>query len=294
MTISDQDNHGGSAGTPGSGFRVADALDEVAELAAASQNDSGQPSIEYEGDGPPVGLNRFPGRLRTSLTGRRGELWPRPDVQPLLERLHHDVRALSVLLGVPGFPWTTEEQQAELQDANHRLANPPRFIGANEPAAAENVTALRLELVPPSTQLGPWEFRQVGPTTWGWVHVDAPAVPGADVTGHALIAAERRRQVTVEGYTADHDLRHGRGPLVRAAWCYENGTRTEWPWEPDFYKPKNPLRDLVRAGALWLAVREVFSKTDYDRESVEAHIDKIAARIDALLDEARHILAGGA
>ena len=80
--------------------------------------------------------------------------------------------------------------------------------------------------------------------------------------GVDLIAAERRRQVEQEGWTAEHDDHHVGGEIAGAAACYAlaSGVLTEegladyrprlWPWAEDWWKPKDPLRNLVRAGAL--------------------------------------------
>lgn len=75
--------------------------------------------------------------------------------------------------------------------------------------------------------------------------------------GAELIAAERRRQVTVEGWTEDHDDRHEGGELAYAAICYldpDDADRIElcWPWDMVDFKPSegDRLRDLVKAGAL--------------------------------------------
>lgn len=74
--------------------------------------------------------------------------------------------------------------------------------------------------------------------------------------GAELIAAERERQITAEGWTAAHDDTHDRGALVEAAVCYAlsgTGRRVPslWPWDATWWKPsKDPVRNLVRAGAL--------------------------------------------
>lgn len=89
--------------------------------------------------------------------------------------------------------------------------------------------------------------------------------------GVELIAAERQRQITVEGWTAEHDAEYTPGELAKAAACYAAGVpvyweerlftggdtrlphvymRNLWPWRPGWYKPKDRLRDLARAGAL--------------------------------------------
>lgn len=78
------------------------------------------------------------------------------------------------------------------------------------------------------------------------------------------IAAERARQIEQEGFTAGHDLVHDRGELAAAAACYAQHASWgrhdplreapyDWPWHPQWWKPKNPRRDLVRAAALIVA-----------------------------------------
>lgn len=89
------------------------------------------------------------------------------------------------------------------------------------------------------------------------------------------IAAERQRQIAAEGWDAAHDDAHTDGSLSRAAACYaahasayqrvsqdvsldvyreiepRNSAGTlGWPWDWKWWKPKDPRRDLVRAGAL--------------------------------------------
>ena len=86
------------------------------------------------------------------------------------------------------------------------------------------------------------------------------------------IAAERQRQISVEGWTPEHDDGHKPGDLVQAAVAYAAhaavgaqvaGHRPEtyqsvpppryWPWDREWWKPKDQRRDLVRAGALIVA-----------------------------------------
>ena len=98
----------------------------------------------------------------------------------------------------------------------------------------------------------------------------------------AEIADERRRQVTKEGWTPQHDDdEHGTDDLACAAACYAlpddmremmlskqrrapafrarfRTTTTHlwrhiWPFTEDWWKPKDRRRDLVRAGALIVA-----------------------------------------
>lgn len=85
------------------------------------------------------------------------------------------------------------------------------------------------------------------------------------MTGIELIAAERERQVSVEGWTTDHDRIHHSGDLTAAACTYglhamrqiDEGAQTQavlnglWPWSEKWWKPSpDPVRNLVKAGAL--------------------------------------------
>lgn len=88
----------------------------------------------------------------------------------------------------------------------------------------------------------------------------------------ADVAAERKRQIADECWTPGHDDEHGNGEMAKAAACYCLTSRSPkqlqvslkgphqplpikamWPWRMLWFKPKNPRRDLVRAGALILA-----------------------------------------
>ena len=78
--------------------------------------------------------------------------------------------------------------------------------------------------------------------------------------GADLIREERRRQIEVEGYDQSHDFHHTPQVLCRAAVGYAlhedpekplaEAAASLWPWARDFWKPKDQLRNLVRAGAL--------------------------------------------
>lgn len=88
----------------------------------------------------------------------------------------------------------------------------------------------------------------------------------AELNGAELIAAERKRQVEVEGWTPEHDDEHADGQLVEAAMCYARSSvrmlfgmaklalvfpRHNWPWEQHWWKPsEDPIDNLVKAGAL--------------------------------------------
>jgi hypothetical protein len=99
------------------------------------------------------------------------------------------------------------------------------------------------------------------------------------------VLAERRRQVTVEGWTSQHDDQHNDSELAEAAVAYASHAASRgwsfadspdeyrndrpfpperavfgygdvtWPkhWSWDWWKPTSPRRDLVKAAALILA-----------------------------------------
>ena len=78
--------------------------------------------------------------------------------------------------------------------------------------------------------------------------------------GADLIREERRRQIEQEGYNDLHDRHHTPQILCRAAIGYAlhedpsklvaDAAANLWPWSKEFWKPKDQLRNLVRAGAL--------------------------------------------
>lgn len=91
------------------------------------------------------------------------------------------------------------------------------------------------------------------------------------MSGAEFIATERLRQIRQEGFTHGHDDTHPEGCLTAAADCYMYLTHTleapdnigplVWPWHPRWFKPSpDPRRNLVKAGALYLAEAERFDR----------------------------------
>lgn len=79
-------------------------------------------------------------------------------------------------------------------------------------------------------------------------------------TGVELVAIERARQISHEGYSLEHDQKHGAAQLAQAAQAYLTGSPKTWPWEPDSFKPSTDIsRNLVRAGALVAAAIDVLT-----------------------------------
>jgi hypothetical protein len=85
-------------------------------------------------------------------------------------------------------------------------------------------------------------------------------------TGIELIAQERFRQISEEGYAAEHDDYHSDEEIASAAMCYacppnldlrlvvdsagNSAPPIEWPWEPKYWKPGDRIAELAKAGAL--------------------------------------------
>ncbi len=95
------------------------------------------------------------------------------------------------------------------------------------------------------------------------------------MNGVELIAQERKRQIEVEGWDAEHDKEHSCGDLAMAGACYALDIAKDyglhdrrqmdagclinltnlitflWPWD-GWWKPtrKEPIKQLVKAGAL--------------------------------------------
>lgn len=98
-------------------------------------------------------------------------------------------------------------------------------------------------------------------------------------TGVELIAAERERQITQEGWAPEHDDGHSGGEMALASVCYASPVpikarlmklcscrdaecshfdgivaswQDPWPWGEECDKRSNPdrIRNLVKAGAL--------------------------------------------
>lgn len=122
------------------------------------------------------------------------------------------------------------------------------------------------------------------------------------MTGKEIIQAERRRQIEKEGWAIEHDDSHINGELSKAADCYfyyaedndynDNSLPDGWPWDAEYWKPKNQLADYTRAGALYLAelqrlerrggdVGPTLTRLRISRKSCEITIDELHRQIGA-------------
>lgn len=106
------------------------------------------------------------------------------------------------------------------------------------------------------------------------------------MTGKDLICAERARQINELNWSLEHDDGHRSGELMAAAHCYRAFAHkvaiefTEdlhfvpagWPWEQRWWKPSlNPVRNLIKAGALYLAEAERCERAEQPHIGMQSH-----------------------
>lgn len=117
-------------------------------------------------------------------------------------------------------------------------------------------------------------------------------------TGTELILAERERQIRVKRWDAKHDDQHSNHELQRAAESYflSAGMTLQgfksfrppdgWPWAKEWWKPSTPIRDLTKAGALWLAevdrLRRLQTPFTTILKNLGNRVEQCARRIDDL------------
>lgn len=115
-------------------------------------------------------------------------------------------------------------------------------------------------------------------------------------TGIELIESERIRQITEEGHSHDRDDGYSNCELYMAANCYRTHEQSReyeipkknslsffdikrfrpigWPWLSQYWKPcpDNRVRELVKAGALYMA----------EMQRIDRLIKNIASEIDRI------------
>lgn len=105
-------------------------------------------------------------------------------------------------------------------------------------------------------------------------------------TGIELIAEERARQISQEGWTTEHDDQYKHGELAAAGAVYADasislmhgvapaelkeqilhfGCETPWPWDPAWLKLDTSMRALVKAGALIAAQIDQLQRAERPR-----------------------------
>jgi hypothetical protein len=112
-------------------------------------------------------------------------------------------------------------------------------------------------------------------------------------TGIELINDERKRQIEIEGFTAEYDSQYTKDELFYAGCCYHSAIKlrevgcdprtppTDWPFSTFYWKPSpdNRIKELVKSGALLQAY------TDLTGSELATNMVKICAKeIDELLN----------
>ncbi|KVQ87305.1 hypothetical protein WK09_19900 [Burkholderia ubonensis] len=175
---------------------------------------------------------------------------------------------------------------------SYRDANPSRYLNDDQVDASDSEFASALadhhtKITPGSAPADAGEARKIHqvwieqtssyadvtpeyyaerqPSSRRIVYTAPPPARVASLTDAARdVLAERRRQVEAEGWTPEHDDKHGGGLMARAAACYAMAASRPmshlvwawdsiWPWDRSWWKPTTDRRNLVKAGGLILA-----------------------------------------
>jgi hypothetical protein len=111
-----------------------------------------------------------------------------------------------------------------------------------------------------------------------------------------LIRDERMRQITEEGHTLHRDKKQGHENLILAAATYEMEPKDRkeqpdsWPWDMSEWKPtaqegrKGRIRELEKAGALYMAAKSVMEQKGIDSPLKQAVCDKIDLMAEKLAE----------
>jgi hypothetical protein len=172
------------------------------------------------------------------------------------------VREVLALLASRETPRQAEEELTHMDNLNGSTVRATG--GQNQPVADTDgksslrwvrkfIEYARYELEPGAMQLGD-QFPRQADADKAIAVIDAVMESGV-----GLIASERDRQMSREGWTNEHDDAHDNDELLIAAvWYLDQGFGFDmglrlppWPWERSWWKPSDDLvRNLVKAGAL--------------------------------------------
>jgi hypothetical protein len=113
--------------------------------------------------------------------------------------------------------------------------------------------------------------------------------------GLRYIIQERTRQVSSEGFKQSDDDKYVKGELARAAYAYESSAEEiykthavptvapdYWPFDKSWFKSHSSFRDLVKAGALYMAEAERAERAGDVGASLMAR--SLVQHVSALLD----------
>lgn len=145
-------------------------------------------------------------------------------------------------------------QQAASPQANPAEAREPSIVASGLVGLARHVRA-----VPAYSKLvGDMDIVDQAIAMLNAVPADAGEAVALTAAARDVLA-ERARQVSVEGWTPEHDDQYTKGELALAASQYvlhvacpfqDGKVPAFWPWPAEWWKPTTPRRDLEKAGAL--------------------------------------------
>lgn len=179
------------------------------------------------------------------------------------------LKAAIQCLVIDAMKWAAPEPQAALQNFRDAMQG----IGHIRRTLEETFGGLHGTHCEPETLM---ECKAICDAICAAYRNSSPAAPAA----WSDVVAERQRQVSAEGWTAEHDDAHISGELAGAAACYARHVNErqwvypdhekymledaplDWPWDEAWWKPKSPRSDLVRAGALILAEIERLDRAE--------------------------------
>jgi hypothetical protein len=204
--------------------------------------------------------------------------WPQednPDGSLVLTALGNNALAADRARGQSYVEWR------KLEDI---VRKPGRWIMVTPLPCDDRVTSVRSHWTADPWPRGVIAWAEM-PTPPNWTPTsDDPLAPATTASVIQEIAAERKRQIEVEGWDADHDA----GQLAKAAACYAVGstlptqelsdrpsaarvgrtiTKHLWPWDMGWWKPGNRRRELIKAGALIVAEIERLDRVAPDQTS---------------------------
>lgn len=174
--------------------------------------------------------------------------------------------------------YTPDDVIQGLHEALREAARPAGAVLPVSDAMREAAATIVGEIVNYPQSAGE-DYDELVPINLGYIRtleaalsVQEPAPSPAVVVDEAMverraiadITAERRRQIEAEGWSIEHDDKHANGEMAGAAACYAltstpkhwgapHAAKTFWPWDEAWWKPSDPRRDLVKAGALIVA-----------------------------------------
>ncbi|HCM7855483.1 TPA: ead/Ea22-like family protein [Klebsiella pneumoniae] len=171
-------------------------------------------------------------------------------------------RASTQFNGITATPFMIGRKEVMIAGVSEK--RDAEFIAMGNPA---NILALveALEKAQAENTAGVAGMAESYETTISMLRSRIAELKSRTVTAAAAdVLAERKRQVTTEGWTPEHDDQHVNFEMAIAGGLYaisavdshhklRNSAPSAWPWDRKWWKTDGPRRDLVKAGALILA-----------------------------------------